>query len=55
MYIEEALMKVYLEHFTLPVEQEEKIIDIAAARNGGPLPYIDNPYPCGIFREKELS
>ena len=46
---------IYLESFTLPDrESEELMLARQAELNGGPLPYIDNPYPCGLFPQKEL-
>lgn len=47
---------IYLGSFTLPnAETEELLLDRQAAENGGPLGYIDNPYPCGLFWRKELE
>lgn len=47
---------IYLESFTLPTaEQEEYLLEMKAAENGGPLGYIDNPYPCRLFVEKQLQ
>ncbi|MBQ8149926.1 MAG: AAA family ATPase [Clostridia bacterium] len=45
---------LYLESFTLPVDLEEDLLRRKAAQNGGPLGYIDNPYPCGLFARKDL-
>ncbi|MBE5794845.1 MAG: ATP-binding cassette domain-containing protein [Clostridiales bacterium] len=45
---------IYLESFTLPIDFEEDLLDRKAAENGGPLGYIDNSYPCGLFACKEL-
>lgn len=45
---------IYLESFTLPIEKEEDLLARKAAENGGPLGYIDNPYPCRLFADKEL-
>ena len=46
---------MYLELFTLPdLQQEEWIIETRKAENGGIYGYIDNPYPCGLFPDKEL-
>jgi len=46
---------MYLERFLLPIHQEEKIIEKRAKENGGLHPYIDNIYPCGLFKEKDFS
>ncbi|MBQ2864447.1 MAG: AAA family ATPase [Clostridia bacterium] len=45
---------MFLDKFVLPIDQEETIIEIKMDQNGGPLGYIDNPYPCGVFSRKEL-
>ena len=45
---------IYLESFSLPIQQEEDLLSRKAAENGGPLGYIDNPYPCRLFAEKDL-
>lgn len=47
-------MALFIDHFTLPIDEEDRIIDLASHRNGGPLPYIDNPYPCRVFPKKAL-
>jgi predicted ATPase len=44
----------YLERFILPIAKEEKLLSKRATENGGPYGYVDNPYPCGLFGEKEL-
>lgn len=47
---------MFLTTFTLPVEREDELIRARALHNGGPQwGYVDNPYPCGLFTEKELS
>ncbi len=46
---------LYLESFTLPVDLEEDLLRRKAAQNGGPLGYIDNPYPCRLFASKDLQ
>lgn len=46
---------IYLEKFVLPIEKEERIIGKIAFNNGGCYGYIDNPYPCGIFKEKKFA
>ena len=45
---------IYLERFILPIAKEEKLLSKRATENGGPYGYVDNPYPCGLFGEKEL-
>lgn len=45
---------MYLQTFRLPIDVEESLLEKRAAYNGGRFGYIDNPYPCGIFSEKEL-
>lgn len=45
---------IYLESFALPIDREEELLEIKMSQNGGPLGYIDNPYPCGLFAKKEL-
>ncbi len=45
---------MYLESFILPVDNEDSLLRKRAEENGGAFGYIDNPYPCGLFREKEL-
>lgn len=42
---------MYLERFTLPIDMEDDLLADRAAENGG---YVDNPYPCGLFAEKDL-
>lgn len=46
---------IYLESFSLPIDQEDWLIEKRMRENGGIYGYIDNDYPCGIFREKGLS
>ena len=46
---------MYLESFTLPINKETELLSKRAAHNGGRYGYIDNPYPCGLFSEKELK
>lgn len=48
-------MAVYLDQFSLPVHKEEGIIQRVMFQNAGTLGYIDHPYPCGIFPQKELE
>lgn len=43
---------MYLESFTLPLAREKALLDTRAEYNGG---YIDNPYPCGLFRQRGLK
>lgn len=46
---------MYLERFTLPImETEEAMLEKQGIKNGGPLGYVDNTYPCGLFSRKEL-
>lgn len=45
---------MYLERFTLPINMEDDLLADRAAENGGPYGYVDNPYPCGLFAEKDL-
>lgn len=45
---------IYLESFALPIDREEELLEMKMGQNGGPFGYIDNPYPCGLFAEKEL-
>ena len=46
---------MYLESFTLPLDLEEDLIEKRMTENGGIYGYIDNIYPCGLFRKKELQ
>lgn len=50
----ECAVPVYIERFGLPIGSETAIMEHVAAGNGGMYGYIDNPYPCGIFPDKEL-
>lgn len=45
---------MYLESFLLPIDREELLLYERGTHNGGPFPYVDNPYPCGLFSAKEL-
>ena len=46
---------IYIESFTLPAAgEEETMLARRMAENGGPLGYIDNAYPCGLFAAKGL-
>ena len=45
---------MYLESFTLPLDLEEDLIEKRMTENGGIYGYIDNIYPCGLFKEKKL-
>jgi len=47
-------MPIYLESFSLPVEQEEEMVLARMEENGGAFGYIDNVYPCCIFGDMEL-
>lgn len=45
---------MYLETFRLPIDIEDSLLAERAGHNGGLFGYVDNPYPCGLFSEKEL-
>ncbi len=45
---------MYLKSFTLPIDMEDDLLVKRAAENGGRYGYVDNPYPCGLFAEKDL-
>ena len=45
---------MYLESFTLPIDLEERLVEARMEYNGGRFGYIDNPYPCGLFAQKQL-
>ena len=46
---------MYLTSFTLPISMEEILYKQQAEKNGGSeYGYVDNPYPCGLFGEREL-
>ncbi len=45
---------MYLTSFTLPISMEEILLKQQAEKNGGKFGYVDNPYPCGLFGEREL-
>ena len=47
-------MSLYLESFTLPINEESSMISKRMTENGGKYGYIDNTYPCGLFSKKEL-
>ena len=46
---------IYLKKFILPIDNEQDIIGERMWANAGPYGYIDNPYPCGIFKNKQLQ
>ena len=46
---------MFVESFTLPISQEEKMIEKRMVENGGDYGYLDNTYPCRIFGDKGLS
>lgn len=46
---------MYLESFTLPIHKEADLLARRAEHNGGRYGYIDNPYPCGLFSEKNFQ
>lgn len=48
-------MSVFVEKYILPIDREEYIVSEKMQENGGDFGYIDNPYPCGIFAQKELA
>jgi len=45
---------MYLESFALPIDLEERLVEARMEYNGGRFGYIDNPYPCGLFAQKQL-
>ena len=45
---------MYLTSFTLSISMEQILWEQQAAKNGGKMGYVDNPYPCGLFGEREL-
>lgn len=45
---------MFLERFTLPIDLEKELLNKRAIHNSSSAPYIDNPYPCGLFDKKEL-
>lgn len=45
---------MFLERFTLPIAREKELLYARAVHNSSTAPYIDNPYPCGLFDKKEL-
>ncbi|MBD8500419.1 AAA family ATPase [Paenibacillus arenosi] len=46
---------MYLNKFTLPIDEESSLIEQRMAHNGGSFGYIDNAYPCGIFSKSQFS
>lgn len=42
---------MYLHTFALPLEREERLLSDRMAYNGG---YLENPYPCGLFTERQF-
>ncbi len=44
---------MYLETFTLPIGEEEDLIEERAEENGGRFGYVDNIYPCRMFGSRE--
>lgn len=46
---------MYIRSFSLPIYNEENIIEERMAYNGGIFGYIDNIYPCCLFAEKKLE
>lgn len=45
---------MFLESFTLPLDMENDLLNERGFHNGGKFAYVDNPYPCGLFAEREL-
>ena len=45
---------MYLKSFTLPINIEDYLLADRAAEDGGSYGYVDGPYPCCLFAEKEL-
>lgn len=46
---------MYLDSFYLPIDEEKYLLMERGIHNGGPKhPYVDNPYPCGLFAKKRL-
>ncbi len=41
---------IYVKNFFLPISKEEDIYEKKATENGGKFGYVDNPYPCGLFK-----
>jgi predicted ATPase len=48
-------MKMYLDKFILPIDEETSLIEQRMEHNGGRFGYIDNTYPCGIFSKNRFS
>jgi predicted ATPase len=48
-------MKLYLDRFTLPIDEESSLMEQRARFNDGRFGYLDNIYPCGIFSKNRLS
>jgi predicted ATPase len=48
-------MKLYLDKFTLPIDEESSLMEQRARFNDGRFGYLDNIYPCGIFSKNRLS
>ena len=46
---------MYLETFTLPINEEEDLIKERAEEHGGRFGYVDNIYPCRMFGPRELE
>ncbi len=53
--VSETKGSVYLTGFSLPVDEEERLLWELSEYNGGCFGYVDNAYPCGIFGEKQLK
>lgn len=54
VYRRDCQYTMYLGSFTLPIDMEDDLLADRAAENGGAYGYVDNPYPCGLFAEKDL-
>jgi predicted ATPase len=48
-------MKMYLDKFILPIDEESSLIEQRMAYNGGRFGYVDETYPCGIFSKNRFS
>ena len=46
---------MFLETFTLPIDEEEHLIEERAEENGGRFGYVDNIYPCRMFGPRGLE
>lgn len=46
---------MFLERFLLPIDIEDTLIAARMYHNGGAYGYIDNIYPCDLFKNKQLQ